>query len=168
MNDRTPSSDGRPELVTHEIEWKIERRDGGNDPDWHTKCPTDRCGANARARHRYDFTDKRSRLDRRCSEGVARPIHLGTGQRDRLARFIADGSGKCVGTLLKQHHSTIQHGCALAQWVLSAKRLVCNANLTVDIDFAHSSDFAEPATIKRGSHDNVIRLPAHGYSAFVV
>ena len=109
----TPDRQGRCDLVSGQVERKVEGRDEGARPDRHP-FPHPLIALRARRNvERLDLSGHPYRLLGGNAEGVDQSGHLAARIPDRLSGLDAQGMGQFVGPLLEAFHTMGQHGLPL-------------------------------------------------------
>jgi len=163
VDDRAPGGDRWPELVTDEVERKVEGRDRRDDSNRDTERHPDATRPDGASCHGHDLPGERARLDGAVSQRVLRPLDLHARKGDRLARLVADGRGEHVGALSKQHHRTFEHDRALMRGKrLAAKGFRGDADLGSDVVGVVHRHLAERSTIPGSGNLDHLARRRHG------
>lgn len=90
---------GGTDLVHHEIQGKVERRDRGDDSSSHRNGEGDSVGSCRGGVERHELTGQSLCLLRRDLSGQHCPGHLPAGRRDGLTKLGGDQLGELLGPI---------------------------------------------------------------------
>ena len=94
LHDRAAGGDGGGQLVGHQVQREVERRDGADDADGQPQREAELAVARLRGVHRDHLAGHRPRLGRRELERQHRTGRLDAGGRDGLGRLLARWCGR--------------------------------------------------------------------------
>ena len=105
----------RRDLVRHEVEREVERRDRPDDPDRHAQRERDLAGACRRRVHRNDVAGELARLDRGHREGGHGARRLDSGSLHRLPGLGGDRPSDLLAVLVDQTGGAVEDRSTLVR-----------------------------------------------------